>query len=243
MGNTMNIAIVFAGGTGQRMKLSGKPKQFLELYGKPIIIYTLEVFEKNPQIDAVVIPCVSGWESYLEDLLVKFDIKKVKKVLTGGKDTQESKMNALNYLKTFCKDDDIILLHDAVRPLVTQKMIDDNIESVKQFGNAVTAVPFTETGIVSEDKEFTEKTIVRNTLYIAKAPQSFYFKDVYAAHLAGETMPYTITIDTCSLMTELGIKLHLVPCETTNIKITTSEDYFLFRALIDLRESQEIFGL
>lgn len=239
----MNIALVFAGGTGQRMKNSAKPKQFLELYGKPIIIYTLEVFERNTNVDKIVIPCVAGWEDYLQELVDKFHITKVDKILTGGKDTQESKMKALNYLKTWCNEDDIVMLHDAVRPLVTEKMINDNIQSVKEYGNAITAVPFTETGIISEDKEFTEKTIIRNTLYIAKAPQSFYFKDVYAAHLAGESMPYTITIDTCSLMTELGKKLHMVPCETTNIKITTPEDYYLFKALIDLRESQDIFGL
>lgn len=239
----MNIGLVFAGGSGQRMKNSAKPKQFLELYGKPIIIYTLEVFEKHPEIDMVVVPCIAGWEDYLQNLLDKFGIKKVKKILTGGKDTQESKMIALNYLKEICKEDDIVMLHDAVRPLITEKMITDNLESVRKYGNGIAAVPFTETGIISEDKEFTEKTIVRNTLYIAKAPQSFYFKDVYEAHKKGEEMPYTITIDSCSLMTELGKKLHLVPCETTNIKITTPEDYYIFKALIDLRESQDILGL
>ena len=177
----MNIALVFAGGTGQRMRNSAKPKQFLELYGKPIIIYTLEIFEHNPNVDKIVIPCVAGWEDYLAKLVDKFEITKVDKILTGGKDTQESKMKALNYLKEICKDDDIVMLHDAVRPLITEKVINDNIQSVKEFGNGITAVPFTETGIISEDKEYTEKTIIRNTLYIAKAPQSFYFKDVYEA--------------------------------------------------------------
>lgn len=239
----MNVAIVFAGGSGQRMKNSATPKQFLEVYGKPIIIYTLEVFEKHKEIDFVVIPCLAGWEEYLQDLLVKYRITKVKKIVTGGKDTQESKMNALNWLKDKCKDDDIVILHDAVRPLVTEKMLTDNLKAVKEFGSAVSVVPFTETGVVSEDDITTNKTIIRNTLYIAKAPQSFYFKDVMEAHTAGETMPYTITIDTCSLMTELGRTLHLVPCETTNIKITTPEDYYIFKALVDLRESQSILGM
>ena len=229
----MNHALIFAGGTGVRMHTTGKPKQFLELYGKPIIIYTLEVFDQHPEIDDIVIPCVAGWETYLENLIEKYHIKKVRKVLTGGKDTQESKMNAMQYLKTYAKEDDIVLLHDAVRPLVTP---------VKEYGSAVTVVPFTETGIISDDGVNTSKSIIRNTMYIAKAPQSFYFKDVWDAHLAGEEMSYTITIDTCSLMTELGKKLHMVPCETTNIKITTPEDYFIFKALIDLRESNDIFG-
>ena len=239
----MNVAIVFAGGTGQRMKNSAKPKQFLELYGKPIIIYTLEVFEAHPQIDEIVIPCVAGWAQHLEELLQKFDIKKVTKILEGGKDTQESKMNALGYLKTRCTPKDVVLLHDAVRPLITEKMISDNISAVLVHGSAITTVPFTETGIVSADQKTTNKTIVRNTLYVAKAPQGFFFEDVLAAHEAGQNMPYSITIDTCSLMTELGKTLHMVPCETTNIKITTPEDFFVFKALIDLRESADIWGI
>ena len=239
----MNVALVFAGGSGQRMKNSAKPKQFLELYGKPIIIYTLEVFERHPEIDVVVIPCIAGWENYLQRLLDKFGIKTVKKILTGGKDTQESKMIALRYLQTICKEDDIVLLHDAVRPLVTEKLITDNLAAVREYGNGITCVPFTETAIVSDDGKQIDRTIIRNTMYVAKAPQSFYFKDVLYAHEKGENMPYTITIDTCSLMTELGVKLHMVPCETTNIKITTPEDFFLFKALVDLRENQEIFGL
>lgn len=239
----MNHAIVFAGGAGKRMRTSAKPKQFIELYGKPIIIYTLEVFEKHDEIDNVIIPCIAGWEDYLAELLDKYDIKKVSKILAGGKDTQESKMNALNHLKNECKDDDIVILHDAVRPLVTEKMISDNLQAVKDYGSAITVVPFTETGVVSQDRITTQETIIRNTLYIAKAPQSFYFKDVYDAHYQGQTMDPAITIDTCSLMTKLGRSLHLVPCETTNIKITDSEDYFVFKALIDLRESKDIFGL
>ena len=147
----MNVALVFAGGSGQRMRNSAKPKQFLELYGKPIIIYTLEVFEKHPEIDTVVVPCIAGWEDYLQKLLGKFGITKVSKILTGGKDTQESKMIALRYLQGICQEDDIVLLHDAVRPLVTEKMITDNIASVREFGNCITAVPFTETAITSDD--------------------------------------------------------------------------------------------
>ncbi len=123
----MNIALVFAGGTGQRMKNSAKPKQFLELYGKPIIIYTLEVFEKNNNIDRIVIPCVAGWEDYLAILVEKFKITKVDKILTGGKDTQESKMKALNYLKEICKNDDIIILLESKKfaDLRSQQIIVD----------------------------------------------------------------------------------------------------------------------
>ena len=152
-------------------------------------------------------------------------------------------MIALRYLQGICQEDDIVLLHDAVRPLVTEKMITDNIASVREFGNGITAVPFTETAITSDDGKEIRSTIIRNTMYVAKAPQSFYFKDVLWAHEKGQSMPESISIDTCTLMTTLGKKLYFVPCESTNIKITTPDDYYIFKALYDLRESQEILGL
>lgn len=239
----MNIAIVFAGGSGQRMNNAAKPKQFLELYGKPIIVFTLEVFQRHPEVDQVIVPCIAGWEEYLAELLEKYRLTKVTTILTGGRDTQESKMIALDHLSTFCAQDDIVIIHDAVRPLVTEKMITDNIHAVKLHGSAVSVVPFSETGIVSPNGQTTRESIVRNTLFIAKAPQSFYFRDVYAAHVKGNDMDPTVTIDTCSLMTALGMELHLVPCDTSNIKITTPEDFFIFKSLIDLRESRDIFGM
>ena len=239
----MNVALIFAGGTGQRMKNTGCPKQFLELYGKPIIIYTLEIFQKHPDIDKIVVPCVHGWEDCLKDLIKQYNITKVDKILTGGENTQRSKMIALKYLKGICQDDDIVLLHDAVRPIISSDIITENIESVKKYGSAITAAPFIETCIVSNDKKKIKESIPRNTLFIAKAPQSFYFKTVYDAHKLGENMPYTITIDTCTLMTQLGIDLHIVPCSNDNIKITTPDDYFIFKALENLKESKNIFGI
>lgn len=239
----MNVAIVFAGGTGQRMKNTACPKQFLPLYGKPIIIYTLEVFQNHPDIDGIIVPCVKGWENHLQEIANKFGITKLMKIVPGGKDSQESKLTALNALRDVCKDDDIILMHDAVRPLITSKMIDDNLDSVRRYGNAITVDPFTETGIISEDGKTVESTIERQKLYIAKAPQSFYYSDVLYAHLQAQSMPPTTTIDTCTIMTALGKTLHFVACETSNIKITTPEDYYIFKAIYDLRESQTIFGM
>lgn len=239
----MNIALIFAGGAGIRMKNTGRPKQFLELYGKPIIIYTMEIFQNHPEIDKIVVPCIHGWEDYLQTMVDKYHITKVDKILSGGKDTQESKMLALEYMKEICQDKDIVLLHDAVRPIITGQLISDVLDSVRRYGSAITAAPFLETCIVSQDKEQIDTAIPRNTLFIAKAPQAFYFQDVYEAHKKGTSMPYAITIDTCSLMTELGEKLHIVPCENDNIKITTPDDYFIFKALIDLKESKNIFGL
>lgn len=239
----MNVAIIFAGGTGQRMRNTSCPKQFLNLYGKPIIIYTLEIFQNHPMIDAIIVPCLSGWHEKLQEMADRFGIKKLIKIVPGGRTSQESKLSALQELRSVCQDDDIVLLHDAVRPLITSKLIDDNLESVRRFGNAITVDPFTETGVISEDGITVEKAIERQKLYIAKAPQSFYYRDALDAHQRAQEMPDTTTIDTCTIMTVLGKKLHFVPCERTNIKITTPEDYYIFKAIYDLRESQVILGL
>lgn len=239
----MNVAIIFAGGTGQRMRNTAVPKQFLKLYGKPIIIYTLEIFQSHPDIDAIIVPCVAGWQDRLQGMADQFGITKLIKIVPGGKTSQESKLSALHALKNTCKPNDIVLMHDAVRPLITAKTIDDNLECVKKFGNAITVDPFTETGIVSEDGETVADTIERQKLYIAKAPQSFYYGEALAAHEAAQFMPETTTIDTCTIMTALGKKMYFVPCGSSNIKITTPEDYYIFKTIYDLRESRAVLGL
>ena len=138
----MNVALVFAGGTGQRMRNNGCPKQFLELYGKPIIAYTLEIFQSHPEIDAIVVPCIEGWLEHLQRIADKYEISKLIKVIPGGATSQQSKLLALHALKDICKDDDIVLMHDAVRPLITHRLIDDNLACLRQFGNAITVDPF-----------------------------------------------------------------------------------------------------
>jgi len=238
----MNVALIFAGGTGQRMRNTARPKQFLELYGKPIIIYTLEVFQNHPDIDVIVVPCVEGWQDHLRQLAEKYHITKLVKVVPGGKTSQESKLSALHAIRDICKEDDVVMMHDAVRPLVTAKMIDDNLACVKEHGNAITVDPFTETGITSEDGCTVESTIERRKLYIAKAPQTFLYGDALNAHEAARSMPESTIIDTCTIMTALGKQLHFVQCDHSNIKITTPEDYYIFKAIYDLRESQSVLG-
>lgn len=239
----MNVALVFAGGTGQRMRNSARPKQFLELYGKPIIVYTLEVFQSHPEIDAIVVPCVEGWLDRLRELADTYAISKLLKILPGGETSQRSKLLALRELRDVCKDDDVILMHDAVRPLITHKLIDDNLACLRQFGNAITVDPFTETGVVSENGQVVDATVERKKLYIAKAPQTFFYAEALSAHEAAQEMPDSITIDTCTIMTALGKKLHFVPCLSSNIKITTPEDYYIFKAIYDLRESKMVLGM
>lgn len=239
----MNIAVVFAGGVGTRMRNTGKPKQFLEVNGKPIIIHTLEVFESHPDISTIVIPCVDGWHEHLQMLLDQYRITKVERVLSGGRDTQESKLRALEYLAPRYDGDSLVIVHDAVRPLITEKMITDNLTTASEQGNAVSFVPFRETGILSKDRLTTVQTIAREELLVAAAPQTFRLAELYDAHTQGQTMDPRITIDSCSLMVALGREVHLVECETLNIKITTPEDYFHFKSILELRESTEAFGL
>ena len=238
-----NVAVVFAGGTGTRMNTSGRPKQFIEVNGKPIIIHTLEVFQWHEEIDAIVVPCVTGWEDYLQDMADRFRITKLSKILPGGKDTQESKLNALEHLNGEYDGADLVVLHDAVRPLITADMITGNLETAREHGNAVSYRKFTETGIVSDDHKTTMETVARENLLVAAAPQTFRLEDALDAHRRGETMDPTITIDTCSLMVALDRPVHLVECRTTNIKITTPEDYYHFKAILSWREGREAFGL
>lgn len=238
----MNVAVIFAGGTGQRMKNASCPKQFLRLYGKPIIIYTLEVFQRHPEIDSIIVPCVAGWEDALLQMCREYKITKLWRIVPGGANTQESKLNALRALREVCRDDDIVLMHDAVRPMIDSELISSNIAAVKEYGSAITVDPFTETGVISTDGETVEGAVERSKLYIAKAPQSFYFKDALEAHEAGRAMPDSITIDTCTIMTALGKKLHFVKCDFANIKITRPEDYYIFKALVDLREDRQVLG-
>ena len=142
----MNIAVIFAGGVGSRMHSKAKPKQFLEIYNKPIIIYTLELFDKHPMIDAIVVVCIENWIPYLQNLLYKYRIEKVVQIVAGGKTGQLSIYNGLMAAKEIANNEEaIVLIHDGVRPLINEKVITDNIKSVKEFGSAITTAVVKET--------------------------------------------------------------------------------------------------
>ena len=174
----MNIVVIFAGGSGQRMHTKDIPKQFLEMHGKPIIIYTLELFEKHPEIDAIVIACKEDWIEYLEKLLYKYRIEKVKKIVPGGDTGQMSIYNGLMAAQEVSKGEEaIVLVHDGVRPLINQKVISDNIESVKTHGSAITTAIVKETILVVNDNEEIVNVPDRAKSRVAKAPQSFWLKN------------------------------------------------------------------
>lgn len=244
--DTMNIALIFAGGTGTRMNSKGKPKQFLELNGKPIIIHTIERFEEHPLIDVIIVVCHKEWINYLVDQLKKHNIRKVNWVVSGGKNSQDSIRNGLFKLENSIEDTNnaIVLIHDGVRPLVDSETITQNIYCVEKYGSAITAVPATETVISIDKGDNVNEVYERNRCYLARAPQSFYLKDILEAHKKQQEEAEKIDIiDSATLMTRQGIKLHIVEGSYENIKITTPSDFYIFRAIIDAKENSQIWGM
>ena len=238
----MNIAVIFAGGVGARMNTVSRPKQFLELNGKPIIIYTLELFDNHVDIDAIIVVCVEGWIPFLRKMLKKFEINKVVDIVPGGASGQESIYNGLIGAEKISKSvNDVVLIHDGVRPLITEQTISDNITKVEECGSCITCVPVIETVIVTNDKglEIPERKNCR----MARAPQSFRLKDILNSHriAISEGLNHYF-IDSCSMMKHYGYDLGLIDGPMENIKITNPADFFVFRAMVQVRENQQIFG-
>lgn len=240
----MNIAVIFAGGVGSRMHSKERPKQFLEMYNKPIIIHTLEHFENHPMIDKIVVVCIESWIPYLNTLLYKFRIEKVAKVVPGGETGQLSIYNGLCAAKEVAgAEAAIVLIHDGVRPLITEKLITDNIESVKQYRTAITTAKVKETIlVVNEEESAIDYVPPRNKSRVAKAPQSFWLDDILSAHKRALLNGENEWIDSCTMMQKYGFKMHLIDGPSQNIKITTPEDFYTMRAILEARENEQIYG-
>lgn len=238
----MNIAVIFAGGVGSRMHSKDKPKQFLELYNKPIIIHTLEVFNNTEEIDAIIISCVEPWINYLKELIYKYRIDKVKEIVPGGETGQLSIYNGLCAAKKYLEEQDsIVLIHDGVRPIIDSSLIKENIESVKKYGSAITTSPVKETVLVVDKQGFIDYVPERVNSRIAKAPQSFWLKDILNAHTKALEEGKKEFIDSCTMMQYYKYPLHLVDGGYQNIKVTTPEDFYIMRALLDAKENAQIY--
>lgn len=235
------IAVIFAGGSGKRMNAKAKPKQFLELHGKPIIIYTLELFDSHPLIDHIVVACIEAWIPYLKELLRRFEIKKVVEVVPGGETGQDSIYNGLAAAEHYGSEDSIVLIHDGVRPLIEEKTITDNIEEVKKSGSCITCIPATETLVVKQ-RDNRLHIPERSDSLIARAPQSFILSEILEAHRKARKENRHDFIDSCTLMNHYGHQLSTIIGPMENIKITTPTDFFMFRAIIDVKENSQIFG-
>lgn len=238
----MVVALVFAGGTGQRMSSRSKPKQFLELHGKPIIVYTLEHFEYHEMIDQILVVCLDGWQEELGGLIKRYGLSKVKHIVTGGATGHDSIYNGLDYLRGECKDEDIVLIHDGVRPLISKELITENIDAVKQYGNAITAETTRESVLQSKDGKTVASVPARDEMFIAKAPQSFKFKDIMELYDLAKNNGHK-SIDSAHLLSMYDRTIHLVHSPKNNIKITDPADYYIFRALYEATENQQIMGI
>ena len=240
----MNIGVIFAGGVGSRMRSKERPKQFLEMYNKPIIIHTLEHFENNLEIDAVVIACVENWIPYLETLLYKFRITKVKKIVPGGKTGQLSIYNGLKAAKEVAGNEkSIVLIHDGVRPLINPELLSANIASVKEFGSAITAGVVKETIVVVDENLDVKHVPSRAKSRVAKAPQSFWLDEILEVHEQALVDGEDKSIDSCTLMKQYGKQLHMIDGPYENIKITTPDDFYTMRAILEAKENSQIYGL
>ena len=241
----MNTALIFAGGSGIRMNAKAKPKQFLELNGRAIIIHTLEYFENHPEIDSICVVIIESWIDYLKELLERYSFKKVKWIVSGGTTGQESIFNGLQAIYKDCHNlnDCVVLIHDGVRPLINETLISDNIASVRKFGSAITVTPAIETIVTANENNQIQNVTDRKLCMHARAPQSFFLKDIYDAHQKALKENIHGMIDSASLMKYYGYNLFTVNGPVENIKITTPMDYYLFRAIYEARENSQIFGI
>lgn len=240
----MNIGVIFAGGVGKRMNSREKPKQFLTISGSPIIIHTIRHFESCEDIDVVVVVCVNDWIDYFRSLIDKFRIKKVKKIVPGGKTGQLSIYNGLKAAEEIANGDNaVVLIHDGVRPLINSDLLSQNIQCVKEHNSCITCAIVKET-IVEINDDNSIKTIPdRAHSRVAKAPQSFWLHDILSAHNRALAENKNDFIDSCSMMQYYGYKLHMIDGPYENIKITTPDDFYMMRAIIEAKENEQIYGL
>ena len=233
----MNTAIILAGGTGQRMHQE-IPKQFINVNDKPLIIYTLEAFQKHPQIDSILVVCIDGWHDILKAYARQNHISKLKWVISGGSTGQESIRNGVFALENECKEDDIVVIHDGIRPLVDENVLSDEIVKCGIYGNAVTSLPYNEQIFVKKDEETTEQYIPRETLRRVSTPQAYKYGTLLRSYKRAfeEKIGIYGSSYTNTMMTDLGETLHFAAGSDKNIKITTQDDLELFKALLMLKE-------
>ncbi|WP_295094167.1 IspD/TarI family cytidylyltransferase [Ruminococcus sp.] len=237
-----NIGVIFAGGVGSRMHSKDKPKQFLEIFNKPIIIHTLEHFEKNDDITDVVIASVKEWIPYLEGLIERYMIKKVRKIVPGGETGQLSIYNGLVAAKEVAGDDEaVVLIHDGVRPLINPDLLTQNIECVKKNGCCITSGIVKETIVVVDDNNKICEVPSRAHSRVAKAPQSFWLNDILEVQNKAIEEGITNAIDSCTLMKSYGRELYMIDGPYENIKITTPDDFFTMRAVLEAKENEQIY--
>ena len=233
-----NIALIIAGGVGARTH-QDIPKQFIHVHDVPVIIYTLEAFQNHPQIDAIEVVCLEGWHDVLWAYSRQFGIDKLENIVNGGETGQDSIRNGLwDIAERYKNDDDIVLIHDSIRPMVSADVISDNIRVCRKYGNATTVIPCTSVMLSTNDSIVSEAQIPRDNLKITQTPQAFFLNELLEVHKKAITMDLLPSIASCALYIEMGKKIYLSKGSEKNIKITTSEDIEIFQSLLDAKRPE-----
>ena len=232
------IALIIAGGVGARMG-QDIPKQFINVYDKPVIVYTMEAFQYHPAIDAIEVVCLDDWQGALKAYAKQFGIAKLENVVSGGKNGQDSIRNGLyDIAKRHSGDEDIVLIHDAIRPMVSREIITDNIRVCRENGNAITVIPCTAAMLKTFDGSSTTDQVPRDNLKITQTPQAFFVKDIVEAHKEALRRGITNSVASCTMYIELGRKLYMSQGSEKNLKLTTTEDIEIFKALLKAKKDE-----
>ena len=231
-----NIALLIAGGSGNRMH-QDIPKQFITVNERPVIVYTLEAFEHHPEIDAIAVVCIEGWEQVLWAYAKQFNITKLKYVVPGGENGQDSIRNGVMELEKHYKADDFVLIHDAIRPMVSAEIISDNIRVAREYGNAITVIPCAEAMMQTEDGVVSVGSYPRDRLKRTQTPQAFRIGDICDLHRRALYAGITNSVASCTLKIEMGEQVYFSAGSEKNIKLTTVEDIDIFKALLAAKRS------
>ena len=231
-----NVGLLIAGGSGNRMH-QDIPKQFITVYERPVIVYTLEAFEKHPEIDSIAVVCIEGWEQVLWAYAKQFNITKLQYVVLGGKNGQDSIRNGVYELEKHFDKDDIVLIHDAIRPMVSAEIISDNIRVAREYGNAITVIPCAEAMMQTEDGVVSVGSYPRDRLKRTQTPQSFHIGDFCGLHRRALEAGITNSVASCTLKIEMGEQVYFSAGSEKNIKLTTVEDIDIFKALLAAKRS------
>lgn len=229
-----NIALIIAGGSGTRMH-QDIPKQFMSVNDRPVIVYTLEAFEKHPEIDAIVVVCIKGWRNVLLTYAKQFNITKLKYVVHGGKNGQDSIRNGVMELEKHYNPDDFVLIHDAIRPMVSAEIISDNIRVAREYGNAITSISCAEAMIETKDSVVSVGSYPRDQLKRTQTPQAFRIGEICDLHRRALEAGITNSIASCTLMIEMGEQVYFSAGSEKNVKLTTVEDIDIFKALLSAK--------
>lgn len=231
-----NIGLIIAGGAGNRMN-QDIPKQFITVDERPIIVYTLEAFERHPEIDVIAVVCLEGWEHVLRAYARQFNITKLKHIIPGGKNGQESIRNGVFEIEKYYDSEDIVLIHDAIRPMVSAEIISDNIRVTMEYGNAITVIPCAEAMIQTDDGIASSGSYPRDRLKRTQTPQAFHIGQICDLHRRALKAGITNSVASCTLMIEMGERVYFSSGSEKNIKLTTIEDIDIFKALLSAKRS------